>query len=138
MEELVHAMSFIFCWQKVNACILCGNRGHLPRYCSQSLCFRCNRPGHTAKECDRKRSWQEDACHRCGLQGHFESVRDFKSCHTVACFLFAAVKYCLNICLNNCNPGFKSLYSMMLPSVKHMLIVVRFHKIYLSFSENLL
>lgn len=56
--------------RKAKACLLCGEQGHFSRSCRQSLCFRCNKPGHSVRDCDRKRNGREDYCCRCGVYGH--------------------------------------------------------------------
>lgn len=48
-------------------CILCGKDTHDSFECTEKLCFKCNKVGHKASECDQT---QVDLCAQCGMAGH--------------------------------------------------------------------
>jgi hypothetical protein len=48
-------------------CILCGNDSHDSFECTGKLCFKCNKVGHKATECE---SQDIDMCSLCGMTGH--------------------------------------------------------------------
>ncbi|XP_028393624.1 zinc finger CCHC domain-containing protein 7-like [Dendronephthya gigantea] len=59
--------------KKEKVCWLCGEIGHLRKYCKNDLCFNCNRTGHQIKKCPQPRRAPHHRCRRCRAHGHFES-----------------------------------------------------------------
>jgi hypothetical protein len=53
--------------RKLMNCILCGKDTHDSFECSEKLCFKCNKVGHKATECDAK---NVDTCVNCNMVGH--------------------------------------------------------------------
>ena len=48
-------------------CILCGKDTHDSFECNEKLCFKCNKVGHKATECQARNI---ETCQHCGIVGH--------------------------------------------------------------------
>lgn len=56
--------------KKISVCFLCGDVGHVKRFCPNELCFNCHEPGHMSKQCRKPRRRPFNRCNRCHVLGH--------------------------------------------------------------------
>lgn len=56
--------------QKVRACCLCSERGHLQYACPARYCLDCFLPRSSAHRCLERSSWRK-RCDRCDMTGHY-------------------------------------------------------------------
>ncbi|KAM8801196.1 zinc finger CCHC domain-containing protein 7 [Rhynchonycteris naso] len=56
--------------QKVRACCLCSERGHLQYACPARFCLDCFLPMSSTHRCLARASWRK-RCDRCGMMGHY-------------------------------------------------------------------
>ncbi|XP_036852457.2 zinc finger CCHC domain-containing protein 7 [Manis javanica] len=56
--------------QKVRACCLCSERGHLQYACPARFCLDCSLPMSSTHRCLERSSWRK-RCDRCDMMGHY-------------------------------------------------------------------
>ena len=116
------------CPNRVFSCYSCGGKGHSSNACPDRVCIRCNRTGHTPKECDARTALPEPpmkrspsapldgvTCCACGELGHVncafersvEDASELALLSTVYCCRCAQKGHVFEECGNRVVPGQK-------------------------------